>query len=388
MAGIAFPSNLITAKTKINTSVSSSAHNNQIDTLEARDQYILDFLSKFDALPIGSILPTSIPYTEGPNGNMPNGWIWADGRYLDAESYPKLWELIKDTALDLDQYAAWANDQGFSRSIPNNIDPCGFYVITLGSKDDIHGARFTVPNLRGIYLRSIGNATSDDSSLFGEYTPDSMKEHTHTIPVYPVNGANLNSAEENIGIALTDKITSAYNKLNGTDGNHSEFIINKSAYTTDQGKGKLEQSETRPRSINYRFMLKVEFTDFTLEANVETDATSVNGYFGSIDSPLKKGNTSGKYFPISNPETGLLDSSWFDVSYLSEQVVTDISPNIDNIISNKGVLKDTSLQSIAVTAREVPTIDSRSVPVSDTNGKISTEYLTLATNSQIDSMFE
>ena len=52
MAGIMFPPELQTAQTQAGSSVSARSHNAQITTLESRDQYILDFLSKFDALPI------------------------------------------------------------------------------------------------------------------------------------------------------------------------------------------------------------------------------------------------------------------------------------------------------------------------------------------------
>lgn len=371
MAGIMFPPELQTAQTQAGSSVSAKSHNDQITTLEGRDQYILDFLSKFDALPIGSILPTSIQYTEsGVNKNMPNGWIWADGRILEAKTYPKLWNLIRPTIMTLDEYEVWANNQGFTRSSPNNLDPCGYYVLIGGSKDDINSARFTVPNLRNIFLRSIGNAGSGDDTLFGKFEMDTVRPHSHNIPAYPVNGANLNSAKSDIGIALTDKITQKYTNLTG-----NTFVISEDEVSTNNSLGILDRAETKPRNISYRFMLKVEYTDFTIAANVETDSDSVGGYYPSTTSPVTNGNISAKIFPIPD-ENGLLDPKWIDTSSLTELVMTEASTRIENIVSEVAV----PFSSVSYEPQ------ASSIPISQ-NGKINTSYLNIATNDDILSLF-
>ena len=221
MAGITFPTELQTAKTLINTPVSSSKHNSQIDTLEARDQYMLDFLSTFDAIPIGTILPTTIPYSESGQG-LPDGWVWANGDEYYATKYPKLWDLIREYAvLDAtingrNDYTEWKNAHGFSGK--NELDiPHGFYIITNGNRDEIPSetTRFRVPNLTtGIYIRGVGNRDeSADRYLIGDYLADEVKAHTHNIKSYPTNGVDLSKPRADIGVALTDSISNTYDNL-------------------------------------------------------------------------------------------------------------------------------------------------------------------------------
>ena len=391
MAGLTFPSNLKTEETKINTPVSSSFHNSQIDTLEARDQFMLDFLSTFDAIPIGTILPTTIPYTS--ESDMPDGWVWADGRELSGDEYPKLWSLVKDAAVTVSNYNAWCTAHNFVGGSDSYTEvPRGFYVITNGSRDDATGIKFRIPNLRGVYIRSIGNY-DEDRYLQGEYLNDTVGNHTHDVTAYPTNGVRISANENDIGVALTDQINTRY-------ANHSEDYFtsreNSTPHITVSNTIKQLTSggtippftlpnETRPKSIAYRFMLKVEFKNpFTDgEGNVSTDANTVEGYSKSIESPFKRGNNAEKLFPIADPVTGQLDTSWIDVSYVTNQVSTNLSSNLSTLVSSTAIVKDQNIEG-AVTATQAPVVGSKTVPVSDADGKLDLNYLPLTTNQQID----
>lgn len=372
MPGIGFPSNLITEKTKINTPVSSSYHNSQIDTLEARDQYVLDFLSKFDALPLGTVIATSLNF--GDN-DLPNGFMWADGTVLNKEKYSKLWAIVQSTNSykSMTDYENYIDEYFPGRSkTPNNITPYGYYVERSANE-------FYLPTLNNIFIMPV---TSQGRVITGSYEPDTIKEHTHHVDAYPLNGTNLTGASANqIGVGLTDQITQYYQAL-GDNG----YDVGQAAVTADLRKTPDLQSQTKPRSIAYRYMIKVDLTDFTAEANVHTDANSVNGYTQSIRSPLSWENITEKFFPIADPETGQLDPSWINTTYLSTQVLTDIRENLNEILSDNAIFKDESIEE-SVTATETPVVGSKTVPVSNIEGKININYLPLTTNEQINLLF-
>ena len=172
MAGITFPERLTTARTQRNSSVSAGNHNSQIDTLEARDQFMLDFLSTFDAIPIGTIMPTTINFIDyGENKNMPDGWVWADGRELTASEYPKLYALVKDSMLEPDEYLAQVDPEYSTYVSQGNIGafynmvPCGYYVHTSGDKKADAERRYGHHHGVCQKIKEIQELHSDDSDI-------------------------------------------------------------------------------------------------------------------------------------------------------------------------------------------------------------------------------
>ena len=408
MAGVTFPPELQTAQTIQNTPVSSKAHNSQIETLEKRDQYMLDFLSTFDAIPIGTILPTTIPYSDDGSG-LPDGWVWANGDELYAQNYPKLWDLIREYAvLDAtingrNYYSEWKEAHGFSGR--NEMDiPHGFYIITNGSRDAIPTSttRFRIPNLTtGIYIRGVGNRDeSADRYLIGEYLDDEIKSHTHDITSYPTNGVDLSKPRTDIGVALTDSINNTYDNLQSgkytsdTNNVEHERLSNTIKQITDPS---LSQSvdlpnETRPKSVGLRYMLKVEFKNpFEDSGNVETNATTVDGYAPSIRSPFILGNIADRKFPIADPETGQLDPSWINAESLTVQVLEQAGDSIEGIVSErvKGILfgEDSTIEISPTTfPNGVATVSPapNSIPLTSGDGKIDADYFNLASDDDID----
>ena len=389
MAGITFPDYLQTEQTQVNATVSAKKHNSQITTLEARDQYVLDFLSQFDAIPIGTIMPTTINYTENGEGRtMPDGWVWADGRELPAKDYPKLFNLIKDSIVLYDDYMAWCREHDFTGDYS---EPRGFYTLKAGcSINDIDSAVFRIPNLRGVYIRGIGSTQNQaDLILPGQYLDDTIKSHTHQMTAFPVNGVDLTNRDTDIGVALTDRISSVYNNLPvagkfTSDSNEFENTLTGTiAQVQNPNMGTVSLlSETRPKSIAYRYMLKVEFKNPLDDgsANVETDASSVWGYVPS-PTPPEDGNPSAKKFPVPDPTTGKIDPEWFDVSSLSRLVVSAPTTveTLESIIDEKSVLSER--------VSETPIAGIKTIPESSTDGKLSFEFLDLTQNTDIDTLF-
>ena len=369
MATAGFPSDL--KVTGINDStegtlISAGQHKQQIKTLEARDQYVLDFLSKFDALPIGTILPTTIDYDLTAEG-MPNGWIWANGHSCNAAQFPKLWAKIKDIALTIDEYKAkMRTEEGIQNpGDPDSETPCGYYVIVHGTRttQDLNDIDFCVPNLRNVFIKSSTMYSNLDAKI-GQFELDSIKTHTHNVAAYPVNGANLNSPITDIGVALTDKIDQKYNNMSSNN-----LVLTN---TTDS----FASTETKPKSIALKFMLKADFTSFVTDTNVETTANNVNGYIPS-ERPPAEGNPGEKLFPIADHETGKIRLDWFDSTGLSQAVVESSRDAIIDIASTIAV----DVDRLSQTSR------ADSIPLSDANGKINVNYLTLVTDDQINALF-
>ena len=359
MAGITFPERLTTARTQRNSSVSAGNHNSQIDTLEARDQFMLDFLSTFDAIPIGTIMPTTINFIDyGENKNMPDGWVWADGRELTASEYPKLYALVKDSMLEPDEYLAQVDPEYSTYVSQGNIGafynmvPCGYYVHTSGDKNSLEGTKFRIPNLKNVYVRSAGSVT--DSSLVGSYQKDTIKSHKHNIKAYPSNGVDLTKDKTKIGVALTDQIDTRYNNLTGE-------------YYSSENNGSYGE-ETRPKSIVYRYMLKVEYKNpFSQEGNVEVDAQSVMGYRPSTTAPE---DPSVLLFPIPD-STGKLDPNWIDPLPIAREITE--SNLIQDIINNNSLLK-TDISEDAAASK---------IPVANAEGKVDSDYLYLLDNETL-----
>ena len=341
------------------TPISARQHQRQIKTLEDRDQYVLDFLSKFDALPIGSILPTTIEYSPE---DMPNGWIWADGSLYSSDQYPHLWEAIKNSGAlkQLSDYRAYVQKYFNGRiETPNHETPYGYYVQN-SSRD------FFVPTLNNIFLMPVTEQGRVDSGVF---EPDTIRGHSHTHRAYPVNGANLNSSVNDIGIALTDRITDKYDDM---DSNNIT-ISNTSSENNNMYLG----DETKPASIAYRFMIKADFTSFVTDTNVETSADNVGGYYPSIRAPLST-NIEEKIFPIPDPATGKIDVDWINTEFLAAAVVEAARPDIENVISETAVINSE--------VSYIPSTEGDSIPRAN-DGKLNPEYFNLVTTEQIQSLF-
>lgn len=383
---VAFPekdaqgNSLITPQDSATTRVRFERHNEQIDTLERRDLFLLDFLSKFDALPIGAIMPTSIPYTAD---TMPDGWIWANGmaygKYENSSNArPNLWNAIKNIPGAVISLAEYQRD--YSSDAPTSTIPCGKYV-DAGETDDY----FYVPTLNNVFLLSVTSRNTTRNS--GEYEPDSIAEHTHDITSYPVNGANLASTSDNIGVALTDKITDDFTSLKGNN------YKSKHKYTSETNDG---GTETKPKSISYQFMIKADFTSFDLANATETDCSSVGGYKPSITAP-DNDNLAERLFPVPNPENGKIGTDWFDVTGLVSQVLDSGAESFVATVGINGILKanDITHNPEAIPSDNIPeniyatTIPGApySVPVSDTAGKIDPSYFYIVDSDQISTLF-
>lgn len=348
------------------TKVNYKRHNAQITTLENRDLYLLDFLSKFDALPIGSIMPTSIPYT---SDTMPDGWVWANGkRYgkyeTSADARPNLWNAIKDipgAVVSMDEYLSYCTNNGYSNTEPNEIVPFGKYV-DAGLNNDF----FYVPTLNDIFLMSI-TSSNRNQRISGKYESDSIGEHTHDIVAYPVNGANLSSEADKIGVALTDQIEDDFSSAKG--GNYST----KHRYTSQTNTN--YSTETKPKSIAYQFMIKADYTSFSLANTVDTVCDSVQGYKPSSSAPTSL--TDIMWFPVPDQTTGKIDINWLDVSTLTGVILEQSEENIVEIVNRNAVLKTDISESAS----------SNKIPVATEEGKLDPDYFNIATNSEIDTLF-
>ena len=378
---VAFPlqneqgESLVTKKDNAKTRVNYERHNEQIDTLERRDLYLLDFLSKFDALPIGAIMPTSIPYTAA---NMPDGWIWADGHKYGkhenmADGKPNLWNAIQSVRESaVITLATYQNT--YHNVDPNSLDApaCGKYI-------DVDTDYFCVPNLNDMFLMSIVSRNTNRHS--GDYESDTVGDHVHNIKSYPVNGANLNTSNE-IGVALTDKITEKFDT--SLDDN---YIKNLGMYKTENNNSP-SGVETKPKSIAYQFMIKADFTSFDLANTVDTDCASVGGYKPSQTSP-EEGNLGERIFPVPDPATGKISSDWFDTTGLATQVLDAAETEIVNMVSTNAVIKDPSVtidtEDHIAYASNIP--GPYRVPLADSEGKINSDYLNIVTENQINSLF-
>lgn len=357
------------------TRVHYQRHNEQIDTLERRDLYILDFLSKFDALPIGSILPTTIPYE---STDMPAGWIWADGKkYGKSEnSYyepkPKLWEKINGTnaVVNLTTFNRICQENGYSPygGEPDDHTPFGLYV----TPDDPTADYFWVPTLNDVFLMSI-TAGNKKGRTGGIYENDSIAEHTHDITSYPVNGANLNTNKE-IGVALTDKITEDFQNHNGNYKSANRYTSLNNNSSGD---------ETKPKSIAYYYMIKADMTNFDPANLVETDCASVSGYVPSIIPPVVKGNIAERIFPVPNPEDGKIDARWIDTKQVSDMVLEDAVESLNTTIGNIAVLRTDTLENWD----DPSTTPMNKVPIANEEGKIDSKFLKTVTIEQIENLF-
>ena len=385
---VAFPerdsqgNSLITPQDSANTRVRFERHNEQIDTLERRDLFLLDFLSKFDALPIGAIMPTSIPYTAD---TMPDGWIWADGKMYGKregmiDARPNLWKAIEHidrAVISLRDY-----QEEYPGVDPDNISapPCGKYV-------DVDADYFCVPNLNNMFLMSVTARNTVRHS--GDYEEDSIKEHTHNITAYPVNGANLASTPDKIGVALTDQISDHFNTTDST----TNYVANdKYRSETNNYAG----SETKPKSIAYQFMIKADFTSFDLANATETDCATVGGYKPSITAP-DSDNLAERLLPVPNPENGKIGTDWFDVTGLVSQVLDSGAESFTETVGLNGVLKagDITHNPDANPSDNIPENiyatmipgAPYSVPVADTEGKIDPGYFYVVDADQISTLF-
>ena len=102
--------------------------------------------------PLGSV----IPFVGGAAGlaSLPTEWIPCDGRFLSKASYPELFKAIGGT---------WGTDPA--------------------------GDQFRVPDLRGRFLRGSGQGNGggepagDPSATPGRYEADSVKAHSHVVPI-------------------------------------------------------------------------------------------------------------------------------------------------------------------------------------------------------------
>ena len=378
---VTFPStnaqgeSLVTRKDTAKTKVNFERHNDQIDTLERRDLYLLDFLSKFDALPIGAIMPTSIPYS---SETMPDGWVWADGGVYgktesDPNPRPNLWNAIKNipgavVPLRSDDPN---NTNTYQKMCPGNNQPNGYTA--FGKYVDMGNNTFCVPTLNDVYLRSI---TADNNTGWsnGKYEKDTIGEHTHNVTAYPVNGANLNTTNP-IGVALTDKITEKFDTT--TD---SHYKKNLDQYTSENNNA--SGTETKPKTISYQFMIKADFTSFDLENTVDSDCASVGGYKPSITAP-DSDNPSQRIFPVPDPVTGKIGTDWFDVSTLVTQVVDTAGDQLVDIVGENAVLKSETLQ-----VWDLPDSSPQNkIPVADDEGKLDSRFLRTITSEQILSLF-
>lgn len=377
---VAFPEldsqgkSLVTKKDSAKTKVNYERHNDQIDTLERRDLFLLDFLSKFDALPIGAIMPTSIPYS---SDTMPDGWVWANGGVYgktenDPNPRPNLWNAIKnipnavvplrsDDATNLNTYQKMTG-----QNTPNGYTAFGKYV-------DMGNNTFCVPTLNDVYLRSI---TADNNTGWsnGQYELDSIGEHTHDIKAYPVNGANLNTTKP-IGVALTDEITETFSTTTDT-----HYKKNSGTYTSENNNS--AATETKPKTIAYQYMIKADFTSFDLANATETDCASVAGYKPSITPPVE-GNLGERIFPVSDPDTGKISSDWFDTSGLAVQVLDAASDQIVNVVNDNALLRSESLIDWADPTSE----PKNKIPMANDDGKIDSRFLKTVTTEQIESLF-
>jgi len=377
---VAFPlqneqgESLVTKKDNAKTRVNYERHNDQIDTLERRDLFLLDFLSKFDALPIGAILPTSIPYAAN---KMPDGWVWADGhKYGKTDNTenprPNLWNAIKNTnaVATLDEFEAFCAANGYvsQSGEPDGIVPFGKYV-DMGENNDY----FCVPTLNDVFLMSV-TSRNRKGRLSGNYEKDSIGEHTHNVSAYPVNGANLNTTKP-IGVALTDQITEKFDTT--VDPHYKKDLAQ---YTSENNNN--AGTETKPKLISYQFMIKADFTSFDLANTVDTDCASVGGYKPNITAP-DSDNLAERIFPVPNPETGKIGSDWFDTEGLALQVLNAAEGQINNIINDTAVLKSDTLESWG----DPNSNPQNKVPIADSEGKIDSRYLRTVTTAQIESLF-
>ena len=360
------------------TKVHYERHNEQIDTLERRDLYLLDFLSRFDALPIGSIMPTTIPYA---SNNMPPGWIWADGRKYGKtegttasyEPLPKLWEKVKaaNAYVYLSEFVEMCQNNGYVPygGEPDDHTPFGLYVTPSEESD-----YFWVPTLNDVFLMSItaGNRVNRTGGL---YEPDKVGDHIHNIKSYPVNGANLNTSNE-IGVALTDKITEKF-ETNLDD----HYIKDLGMYKTENNNA-TSGVETKPKSISYYYMIKADMTNFDPASLVDTDCSSVSGYKPSISAPASD-NLAERVFPVPNPENGKIGTDWFDTTGLAVQVLNEAESQIVNIVNDSAILKSDTL-----VEWDNPTTNPVSkIPMSDSEGKIDSRFIKTVTTAQIESLF-
>ena len=326
---VSFPTELENVPyTTINSKVSVAVNKNQIDVLKARDEYTLNILSRFDAIPLGMVLPTTIKY--GSSAELPDGWIFADGAiYSKTGEMKDLWEAIQAQALTKTEYLA-------------NVEA------SVGKYVDMENGTFKVPNLDGLFI--MGTNTTNNVGVFGK---DQIKSHTHDITTFAVNGIDVNNNANNFGVALVDKIPITGNVP--------------SAYATKPESPVVD--ETRPKNVSYRYMIKATFTDLLSGDNIYTDSDAVQGYEPKL---VPTPNA----IPVSK-ENGKIDAGWVDFSEIAVNVASEVLPLVVDQIGDMYILSENA------------TLESNAnkIPKSDDNGKISPSWIKFATSEQIKSLF-
>lgn len=312
----------------VNSKVSVSKNKEQIDVLKARDAYTLDVLSNFDAIPLGMILPTTIRY--GSSSDLPDGWIFADGTaYSKTGDMSDLWEAVASQAITRSDYLS---------DVEGSV---GKYV-------DMENGTFKVPNLDGIFIMGTSNVNE-----LGNYHSDQIKSHSHSVKTFAVNGINVNNSAENFGVGLVDSIPATGN-VPTTFSTISDTPL---------------VTETRPKSVSYRYMIKATFTDLLSGDGVYTNADALQGYEPKLVATASA-------IPVSNAN-GKIDSAWVDFSNVATSVAAEVTPLVVEQMEDLVVLdSETSLSSFP-----------NYIPKADENGKIDSGWLDFATTAEIDALF-
>ena len=172
-----------------------------------------------------------IPYAAGspmPAGTIvsfagsaaPTGWSLCDGSELSTTTYAQLYARIGTT------WNTCTNPlTGVANSAPS-------------------GGNFRLPDLRGTFLRGVGDFTDDtkDTVLAG-FQSDKMVDHKHSLALYNTVGS----------LAATDGAVRGYTFSDGNFRTGASVLGSNGTY----GSGTANDStETRPQNVGVKYIIK------------------------------------------------------------------------------------------------------------------------------------
>lgn len=269
-------------------------------------------------------LGTIVPYSIDEN-TPPTGFLFAEGQLVNRSDYPDLW-----------------NKLYFD-------DPDSGYDLTVSEADkDLYPGSFTdgdgtttfrLPDLRGLFIRAWDAGKGyDNGREILSYQDDNIKEHSHTIETSAIGSFDQTDT--------TRAIT--FSNVNSTLSNIS---------TNASGSG----VEDRPKNVSMRYIIKVIPSE-----KIETDGTTTIPSIGTnvnattLNSFGTSYTSSPNTIPVGNATTGKLDTSWIDLGSLEGAYV--LTSSTSSIPANS------------------------KIPIASNNGTLDA-WVTAATNTQIDTLF-